>query len=120
MILRICKAMKFLVSIIMWAARRPLTVVACEVLMKAAAESGTGSFSNIVRLYKSLIILKAEIFLGMGLGVRSTTYIGTSNWHGCMMRIGRRCRRGGIRHVLGGSLPLQFFVFGLELPQIAN
>ena len=72
-IFRVHKPLKFLVPIIMWSTGRPLTVVASEILVQTAPESGTGSLSDVVRLYKGLIILKAKIFLEMKLRVGDTT-----------------------------------------------
>lgn len=56
----------------MWPTGRPLTIVGSEILVKTAAEGGTRSFPNVIGLYESLVIFKAEVLFDTRLGVRST------------------------------------------------
>src|SRR5277367_136194 len=104
----------------MWPTRRPLTVVACKVLVKTASESSTRSISDIIGFYESLVVFKAAILLEMRLGVRSTVHTGTCSRYRHIVRIGRCCRWGDIRRIFRGSLPLEFSVFCFEPPQIAE
>jgi hypothetical protein len=120
MILRIGETVKFLISIIMWAMRRPLTVAAGKILVKTAAESCTSSFSDVVRLYEGFIVSKAIVLLDMRLRTRCNICTARAIWYEPVTRIGRRCRWRGIRYTLGGYLPPEFFIFCLDLPQVAN
>jgi hypothetical protein len=96
LIVRINKSMKPLISIIVWPTRRPLTVVASQVLVKTAAESSTRSFSDIIWFYESLVVFKATILLEKRLGFRSVARIGTCSGHRCIVRINRCYRLGQI------------------------